>query len=239
MPPDTPLDNAALELQNVSKFFGDLPALKGVSLRIGVGESVLVYGPNGAGKTTLLRLLAGLGRPTEGRVLLGGQDLHRHPTATKAALGFVSHATFLYGDLTARENLRFMGRLFALPHLESKIDAALELFKLNDRAGVPVRELSRGFQQRVTLARAFLHDPRFLLLDEPFTGLDAETRENMAALLRRVPEQGKALIFSTHDFDQGAALAGRLVALKAGRASYDGPLKLAPFEALQVALKRA
>jgi heme exporter protein A len=226
MPPDTPLDNVALELQNVSKFFGDLPALKSLSLRIEVGESVLVYGPNGAGKTTLLRLLAGLGRPTEGRVLLGGQDLHRHPAAAKAALGFVSHATFLYGDLTARENLRFMGKLFALPQLENKIDAALELFRLNDRAGVPVRELSRGFQQRVTLARAFLHDPRFLLLDEPFTGLDAETRENMVALLLRVPEQGKALVFSTHDFDQGAALAGRLVALKAGRTSYDGPLKL-------------
>jgi heme exporter protein A len=238
MPPDTPPDSPALELQNVSKFFGDLPALRGVSLRIEVGDTVLLYGPNGAGKTTLLRLLATLGRPTEGQVLLGGQDLHRN-SAAKAALGFVSHTTFLYGDLTVRENLRFIGKLFGLPLLEDKIDAALELFNLRERARVPVRELSRGFQQRVTLARAFLHDPRFLLLDEPFTGLDAESAEKLKALLRRVPQQGKALVFSTHDFDQGATLARRLVALEAGRVIYDGPLKLAPLEALQVAGKRA
>lgn len=238
MPPDTLPDSAALELLKVSKFYGDIPALKEVSLRVGAGEAVLLYGPNGAGKTTLLRLLATLGRPTEGQVLLGGRDVHRD-LAAKAALGFVSHTTFLYGDLTAQENLRFTGKLFGLPLLEEKIDAALELFNLREWARVPVRELSRGFQQRVTLARAFLHDPRFLLLDEPFTGLDAGSTEKLQALLLRVTERGKGLIFSNHDFDQGAALARRLVALEAGRVVYDGPLKLAPLKALEVAGKQA
>lgn len=239
MPPETSPTEAALELRDVSKFFGDLAALTGVRLRIEPGESVLLYGPNGAGKTTLLRLLATLARPSEGQVLFGGQDVRHHPTAAKSALGFVSHATFLYGELTARENLKFIGTLFGLSQLEKKTDAALELFNLRDRASVPVRELSRGLQQRVSLARAFLHNPRFMLLDEPFTGLDAATAEILRELLRRFPEQGRALVFSTHDFDQGASLAERLVALENGRVRYDGPLSLAPLEALLITSQKA
>src|SRR5574340_973279 len=111
MPPDTPTASAALELQDVSKFFGDLPALQGVRLRVAPGESVLVYGPNGAGKTTLLRVLATAARPTEGRVLFAGREVRQDIQAAKSAIGFVSHATFLYGELTARENLRFYATL--------------------------------------------------------------------------------------------------------------------------------
>ncbi len=239
MPPVTPTASVALELQEVSKFFGDLVALQGVQLRIEAGESVLVYGPNGAGKTTLLRVLAMAARPTEGRVLLDGREVHRDLEAAKSAIGFVSHATFLYGDLTARENLRFYAALFGLPERERKIDVGLEMFQVRDRAGVPVRELSRGLQQRVSLARAFLHDPRFLLLDEPFTGLDAATTELLENLLRRLPQQGKALVFSTHDFEQGAAIARRLVALERGRVRYDGPLAHAPLDALRIAREKA
>lgn len=223
-----------LELRNVSKYFGDLGALRDVSLRVEAGDSVFLYGPNGAGKTTLLRTLATLARPSEGRVLFDGADLHQNPAVAKARIGFVSHTTFLYGELTARENLRFAGRLFALPELERKIDAALELFALRDRSDEPVRSLSRGLQQRATLARAFLHDPQFLLLDEPFTGLDAATTGSLQAVLRRLPEQGKALVFSTHSFEQGAVLARRLAAMQAGRLRYDGPLSLAPLEALRI-----
>ncbi len=239
MPPVTPTASAALELQDVSKFFGDLVALQGVRLRVEAGESVLVYGPNGAGKTTLLRVLALAARPTEGRVLFDGREVRRDMEAAKNAIGFVSHATFLYGELTGRENLRFYATLFGLPERERKIDRALEMFQVRDRAGVPVRELSRGLQQRVSLARAFLHDPRFLLLDEPFTGLDAATTELLENLLRRLPEQGKALIFSTHDFEQGAAIARRLVALEGGRVRYDGPFAHAPLEALRIAREKA
>jgi len=225
MPPDTPLPTrAGLELRNVSKYFGDLAALVGADLAVVPGDTILLYGPNGAGKSTLLRLLATAARPSEGEVLLDGEDVHRHPAAAKAAIGFVSHATFLYGDLTVRENLKFFGTLFALPQVEKEIAAMLELFRLEHRAHTPVRKLSRGLQQRVSLARALLHEPQFLLLDEPFTGLDAATVDTLESLMRQLPARGKAVVFSTHDFERGAALARRLVALEAGRIRYDGPV---------------
>jgi heme exporter protein A len=240
MLPDTPPPaRAALELRNVSKYFGDFAALAGVQLRVEPGDAILLYGPNGAGKTTLLRLLATLVRPSEGEVLFDGKDIHRHAARAKAAIGFASHATFLYGDLTVRENLMFFGTLFALPRLENKIALALELFRLGDRARSPVRALSRGLQQRVSLARAFLHEPQFLLLDEPFTGLDAASASVLEDLMRQLPAQGKALVFSTHDFERGAALARRLVALETGRIRYDGPLALAPRNLLRVRSEKA
>ena len=138
-----------------------------------------------------------------------------------------------------RENLKFFGMMFVLPSLGKRIAAALELFRLNDRAGTPVRKLSRGLQQRVSLARAFLHEPQFLLLDEPFTGLDAANVETLESLLRQLPAQGKAVVFSTHDFERGAALARRLVALEAGKIRYDGPLALMPRNLLPVTVERS
>jgi heme exporter protein A len=224
MPPDTPPPvKAGLEFRNVSKYFGDRTALAGAQLRVEPGDAILIYGPNGAGKTTLLRLLATLARPSEGEVLFGGKNVHAHPAA-KAAIGFVSHTTFLYGDLTVLENLRFFGTLLALPEMTRRIDTVLEVFSLGDRVGTPVRQLSRGLQQRASLARAFLHEPQFLLLDEPFTGLDAASAATLENLMRQLSAQGKAVVFSMHDFERGAALAHRLIVLDAGRIRYDGPL---------------
>jgi heme exporter protein A len=226
MPPDTPPPvRAGLELRNVSKYFGDLAALVGAQLRVGPGESILLYGPNGAGKTTLLRVLATIARPSEGEVFFDGRNVRQHAAAAKAAMGFVSHSTFLYGDLTVRENLEFFGTLFALPEAEKKIAAALELFTLGNRAHTQVRKLSRGLQQRVSLARALLHEPKFLLLDEPFTGLDAASVATLETLMRQLPAEGRTVVFSTHDFERGAALARRLVKLEAGRIRYDGPFE--------------
>jgi heme exporter protein A len=239
MPPAASHADRALELRDVSKYFGDFAALKKLRFRVAPGDSVFVYGPNGAGKTTLLRTLATLAKPTEGGVFFGEQDLHRDPTEGKSAIGFVSHSTFLYGDLTGRENLRFVGRLFGLSELDKKIDAALDLLAVRDRAEQPVRDLSRGLQQRVSLARAFLHNPDFLLLDEPFTGLDAVSAENLRALLARLPEQGKAVVFSTHGFSQGASIARRLVAMEKGFVRYDGPIASAPLDQLRITSKGA
>jgi heme exporter protein A len=164
-------------------------------------------------------------RPSEGEVLFDGENVRQHAAAAKAAIGFVSHPTFLYGDLTVRENLEFFGTLFGLKQAEKKIAAALEFFALDDRARMPVRKLSRGMQQRVSLARALLHEPKFLLLDEPFTGLDAATVATLDTLMRQLPAEGRAVVFSTHDFARGAALARRLVTLEAGRIRYDGPVE--------------
>jgi heme exporter protein A len=224
-------------LRDVSKQFGVLQALSGVCLRFEPGDSILLYGPNGAGKTTLLRVLAMLVRPSEGKVLFDGADVHLTPNAAKAAIGFVSHTTLLYGELTILENLEFAGKLFGLAHIAQRVASVLDTFHLHDRAGTAVRELSRGYQQRVSLARAFLHDPQFLLLDEPFTGLDATSSESLQGLMRRLEGQGKAVIFSTHDFQQGEAVARRLVALERGKVRYDGPITSAPLAALRTGVR--
>jgi heme exporter protein A len=234
MPLDASRAEPVLTLEHVSKFFGDQAALKEVTASFRPGEAALLYGPNGAGKTTLLRTLATLVRPSEGRLLFEGEDAHRDPARARCRLGFVSHQTFLYGELTARENLKLAATLFALPDAERRIAEVLDLFSIRHRASDPVRQLSRGLQQRVALARAFLHDPQFLLLDEPFTGLDAASTEALSAVLRRLPESGKTLVFSTHDFEQGASLARRLMALENGRVVYDGPLQGAPLAALKI-----
>jgi heme exporter protein A len=234
MPPETPRGNPILETRDVSKFFGDHAALKGVSLSVRPGDSILLYGPNGAGKTTLLRIMASLARPTSGKVLFDGRDIERDGTNAKAAIGFLSHTTFLYNELTVGENLRFFGSLFRLERLKQKITAALETFDLRDRESVRVRDLSRGLQQRVSLARAVLHDPQVILLDEPFTGLDHHSAEKLSELLRGLAGQGKGLLFSNHDFAQGAAIARQLVVLGAGRMRYNGPLSEAPLQALGI-----
>lgn len=234
MPPQNRKSKPVLEVRNVTKFFGDLAALKEVSLGINRGESALLYGPNGAGKTTLLRMLASLARPSSGEILFEGRNIERDGSGAKAAIGFVSHATFLYGELTVRENLKFFGSLFGLNNLEKRIDTSLDLFDMRSRNNVLARDLSRGLQQRASLARAFLHDPDFVILDEPFTGLDSKSTKKLEDLLLRLPDQGKGLLFSTHDFDQGAALASRLIALRAGRVRYNGPLATAPLENLGI-----
>jgi heme exporter protein A len=234
MPPGDHVTKPVLEVRTVTKFFGDLAALKEVTLGIRCGESALLYGPNGAGKTTLMRMLVSLARPSSGEVLFDGRNIEQDGANAKTAIGFVSHATFLYSELTVRENLKFFGSLFGLSDLEKRIDAALEMFDMREREDVFVRDLSRGLQQRASLARAFLHDPDFVILDEPFTGLDHQSVKKLADILLRLPDEGKALLFSTHDFEQGAALAGRLIALKAGRVRYDGPLDVAPFKSLGI-----
>ncbi len=217
-----------LEARGICKYFGDVAALRNVTLRVTSGETLLLYGSNGAGKTTLLRILAALARPNEGDIFLNGVTVSRDPAAYKRQIGFVSHATFLYDDLTVRENLRLAGQLFGIDGVEDRIRTELALFGLQNRAGQLVRTLSRGLQQRVSLCRALLHEPDFVLLDEPFTGLDAASTDELAGLMRRLPEQGKALIFSNHNFEQGASIAGRLVALEQGRVYYDGPMAGAP-----------
>lgn len=234
MPLDTSHTKGSLELRNVSKYFGELAALRSVNLRLEPGDSVFIYGPNGAGKTTLLRTLSTLARPTEGETLFNGIEVHSNSAAAKAHVGFVSHATFLYGELTSRENLKLAGTLFGLPDVKERIDVVLKQFSLEGRADEPVRRLSRGLQQRATLARALLHDPEFVLLDEPFTGLDASSVGKLESLLRRLPEEGKAVAFSTHSFEQGSSVAKRLVALEAGRVRFDGPLDLAPLDSLGI-----
>lgn len=210
------------DLRKVWKAFGKSVALAEIDLQIARGESLFLYGPNGAGKTTLLRLLGALARPTEGTILWQGRELSENLARLKRSVGFFSHATYLYEDLTARENLHFFANLYQLPQAASRVEECLEMFSLGRRWREPVRSLSRGLQRRVSLARVFLHNPECLLLDEPFTELDSRTVSELVEILARARNEGRTLVFSMHDFERGATLARRLLVLDRGRVVHDG-----------------
>jgi heme ABC exporter ATP-binding subunit CcmA len=191
--------------------------LGGVDLRLASGEVYALLGPNGAGKTTLIRILATLEPPSAGRVRISGADICGRPAEVRRLIGVVLHQSLLYGDLTAEENLLLYARLYDLEDLRARVREALETAGLGSRAADPVRTLSRGMRQRLALARATLHRPRVLLLDEPFSGLDGWG----AGYLQRVAEQqvlaGGAVLLTTHDPERALEVGDRLGILSGGR----------------------
>jgi heme exporter protein A len=224
-----------LEAIGLVRNFGGLRAVDGVSFQLQPGELLTVFGPNGAGKTTLLRMLAGVMRPNSGHVRVAGAPADVASRDWRHRVGIVSHQSLLYGQLTITENLMFYGRLFGLTDLKTRIPERLESMGLSDRAGTPVRELSRGLKQRVALARALLHDPEVVLLDEPYTGLDpyasAVLREQLAALKDGL----RTVVLVTHNLKQGLELADRVAIQVRGRFSAvmdSGSLDLTGLEAL-------
>lgn len=198
-------------------------ALRDLDLRLDEGDFLGLFGPNGAGKTTLVRILATLARPTAGRVLVGGLDVRECTAEVRRQIGVVSHQTFLYRDLTAEENLRLYARLYDLDDAQSRVREALARVALGHRAGDPVRTLSRGMQQRVSIARAVLHDPRILLLDEPYNGLDQHAAVSLTGILQEMALSGRTVLMTTHDLEQGLALCGRVAILNGGRLVHRGP----------------
>jgi heme exporter protein A len=175
-----------IELRKLTKSFGSKYALRGVNLRVMPGESLVIFGPNGAGKSTLIRILSSLSRPTSGTVHIGGLDLATHADGIRRHLGVVSHAPLLYDNLTAEENLRFFAGLYGMSQPEPRITLLLTQVGLTTRRGDLVRTFSRGMVQRLAIARALLHDPQVLLLDEPDTGLDPQAAEMLHDLLVQV-----------------------------------------------------
>ena len=202
--------------------FGAVTALAGVDFTVQAGELVLLLGPNGAGKTTLLRALAGLVRPLRGSVRIAGRDLHAEPDARRA-VGFLSHQAMLYDDLTPRENLRFAAALHGLDAAERRIDDALAAVGLASRADTLVRGFSRGMLQRLAIARATLHAPPVLLLDEPFTGLDADASAELRRWIGARRDGGDTVAAVTHDPAELWPLADRVVVLQGGRVALDEP----------------
>jgi ABC-type multidrug transport system ATPase subunit len=212
----------AIEAVGLEKRFGGTPAVHGVDLRVGWGERVVLLGPNGAGKTTLLRLLALALRPTAGQLRLGGHDPAAAGPALRRHVGFAGHQAALYPDLTVAENLELHAALFGVAHAARRVALLLERFGLGARRGDRVRHLSRGFQQRAALARALVHDPPILLLDEPDAGLDAAALDLVAGLLS---EAGRTVVASTHDRTWGRRVTdggGREVVLERGRVADRG-----------------
>ena len=206
----------AVETQGLVRFFGRRRALDGVDVTLRAGECLALFGANGAGKTTLLRVLAGLLKPGGGSARIEGIPLPGGP-AVRALVGLLSHQTMLYGALSARENVVFSARLHGIARAPDAADAALARMRVLEHADVPVRSLSRGLQQRVSIARATVHAPRVVLLDEPYTGLDESGAEALTTALRALRDGGAALLLVTHNVAEGLALATHAAIMRAGR----------------------
>jgi len=221
-----------IEARALVKSFGYRAALAGVDLSVAAGEFVTLLGPNGAGKTTLLRILAALTRPTSGAVRIAGLAPARAGEEVRRRVGFLSHRSLLYEDLTAEQNLRFYARMYDLPDEGSRVADLLERVGLVARRHDLVHVLSRGMQQRLAIARALLHRPRVLLLDEPYTGLDLSATQVLNGFLAEQVEQGGAVLLTTHNLERGLAVGGRMLVLARGRLVYDerrGVIDLAAF----------
>ena len=216
--------NAIIEVKGLSKAYGLLPALQGLDFSIGRGEWVLLFGANGSGKSTLLRLLSGLCKPTSGSIRIGGWELPREAMAVRAQIGLVAHRPLLYENLTAVENLDFFGKLYGMAASE-RADRSRELLRqvgLNRRANTLVRTFSRGMKQRLSIARARLHGPDILLLDEPYSGLDQAGCELLDTWLAEANDAGRTIVLSTHQLARAPALAERALLLSRGKIAYDG-----------------
>ncbi len=205
-----------VEVQGLVQQYGFRPVLRGLDLHVEAGQIVVVLGANGAGKTTLLRVLASLARPTRGSVRVAGCHLPRQAALARRRIGVVLHQSLLYGDLTVEENLRFYGRLYGVEPLASRIDHLLDLVGLKNRRTDLVRTLSRGMQQRLAIARAVLHRPPLLLLDEPYTGLDPEAVASLDGLLRESVGRGCAVVMTSHEPTHAVRLEARVDVLADG-----------------------
>jgi heme exporter protein A len=206
-----------LSARGLVREFGALRALDGVGFSLGAGQLMTVFGPNGAGKTTLLNVLSGGLKPSEGEVFLKGMLLRTGDPEWHRRVGVLSHQSFLYGHLTLEENLRFYGRLFGLGDLPRRIPERLEQVGLLRRAKSRTRTLSRGMRQRLALARTLLHDPEFVLLDEPYTGLDAHAAAVLREVLASLKDGHRTVILVTHNISEGLELADRVAIQARGR----------------------
>ena len=206
----------AIEASGLSRRFGRRFAIRDLTFTVRDGECLALFGPNGAGKTTLLRVLAGLLRPTSGTARVAGVELPGG-AASRAVVGLISHQTMLYAALTALENIEFTARLYGVPDARNAAMRALERMRLAERAGSAVRSLSRGMQQRVSIARAIVHDPRVVLLDEPYTGLDEAGASALTDALFSLRSNGAALVLVTHHLSEGLALATHAAIMREGR----------------------
>ena len=210
----------AVSVQQVWQYYGDYPALRDISFAVAPGACLALLGRNGAGKTTLLRMMAGLSRPAKGRVLVQGMD--NRAEAVRQQTGILGHGIGIYEELTARENLELFGRLYNLPDVAQTADEWLLRTDLKRVGDSPVREFSRGMRQRLAIARAFLHGPKVLFLDEPFTALDDRAIALLQKLLREQLALGATVVMSTHQLKEALELATDVALLNSGRLAHAG-----------------
>ena len=207
----------AVELRDISCRFGRVQALDGVSLTIATGTVHGIVGPNGAGKSTLIEVITGLVRPDRGEVTVMGLDARREGRKVRAKIGVLPQETALYTELTGRQNLRFAADLYGVPDPGARMEEVLTLVGLTARADDPVGSLSGGMQRRLAIARAMVHSPEVLILDEPTLGVDIEARHEIWVEIRALKAQGRTVVLTTNYLDEAEALCDRLAILRDGR----------------------
>lgn len=210
-----------LQINDLRKHFGHVPVLSGVSFDLPAGGFGVIVGPNGAGKSTLLNCISMVLRPSGGTILFEGREIFSHALDYRRALGYIAHYLFLYGELTGIENLRFYARLYHLdPAGDIPLDSlrAMGLFPHRNR---PVRTYSRGMKQRLAIARALLHQPRLILLDEPFTGLDQHASSILRDLLLRLNDEGRTVLMISHHLEHALELGSKILVLVRGKLRAD------------------
>ena len=210
----------AVQIRGLTKSFGRTPVLRGVDLDVPCGAVLSLLGPNGSGKTTLIRVLATLTKPDAGEVRICGVGLGRQAARLRRMIGVVGHDPLLYDDLTARENLRFVCRMFALDRADERVEEVTDLMGMTADLDRKAGAMSHGMKKRFSIARALLHDPQVLLLDEPETGLDQEALTLLDAVISGRASPARTVIMATHNLERAVALGDRMAVLAGGRVAY-------------------
>jgi heme exporter protein A len=213
------LENA-IEVRHLRKAFGTLKAVDGIDFELKQGEFLTVFGPNGAGKTTLIKILSGLTQPSSGTAKVAGFDVAEGHPEMRREIGVISHSTALYADLTPLENLMFFARMHGLEQPEDKALKVIEEVGLSRRRNDRVRTFSRGMLQRLSIARAVLHDPAILFLDEPFTGLDLHATNVLKEHLQRLHDRRRTILMTTHDISCGLEMCDRVALQVQGKFAF-------------------
>jgi heme exporter protein A len=211
---------SAIEARGLEKSFAEHRALAGVDLKVSVNECLVIFGPNGAGKTTLLKVLATLMKPSAGTLFFNGIDARAEAAQVRRKLSLLGHETFLYDDLTLYENLKFYARMYDVPDPEARINEVTAWVQLESRLHDRVGTLSRGLQQRASFARAVLHRPTILLLDEPEIGLDPRAGAILEDVIKSAGQDTRTVVMTTHNLERGLELGSSIMILHRGKVAY-------------------
>ena len=223
LPVSVAVDGPAIRVESLYKGFGGPPVLRGLALEVAWGGALVIFGANGSGKTTLLRLLATRYRPDRGFIWLAGLETRRSAASIRRLIGVVGHQPMLYQNMTCEENLTFFGRMYGLENVGGRVDGVLAQMGLDARRRQRVRILSHGMQKRLAMARAVLHDPPILLMDEPESGLDQGALERMESLMEMDSGRRRTVVVATHNVEWGLGWGERVAVLRSGRIACEAP----------------
>ena len=213
----SPNSGYAIQVQGLRKHFGHLEALRGIDFELRKGEFLSLFGPNGAGKTTLIRILSALARPSSGKATVVGYDVMEANPEMRREIGVISHASFLYADLSPLENIRFYAKMYGVEQAEARAIEVIDEVGLKPRMHDRVRTFSRGMLQRLSIARAIVHNPSILFLDEPYTGLDQHASETLKHQLQALHTDQRTILMTTHDFSRGLEMCDRVAVMVRGK----------------------